>query len=383
MLAVCLVVLMLAVAVVLDRLWVDSAYSELTAASEAAALAAARSLVNDDLLRPGVPAQRRIAMARLAAQEAAARNVVAGRNVALTITGSDPDVRIGVRAVSSSTGESRFLETDRAPNAVHVDARLERSKGNPVGMLMRGLTGEPVADVAMPAEALADNHVAGLQPTPGFAAPAFPLGILAYDPTGRRQDTWLTQILQRKGQDQFGYDEETGTVTKGPDGIPEILLRAADRNDRSGEPNMMLLDFGTGMRGQPVIQQILSGLTVDDLSRFPGGLLPVNPKLTLMSSSGISESQLNAFTKMVGECRACVLYLEVAKPGGQADSDHAQCFALAAGRVMQVIRTPGKAPQMVFQPGILVTRTALLAGNAGAPASVPPHNYLFKISLTQ
>jgi hypothetical protein len=72
--AVALLVIGAAIALALDRAWIDGAQVELTTATDAAALAAARELAGDDLLRPGIDASGRVAAARLAAMRVAALN---------------------------------------------------------------------------------------------------------------------------------------------------------------------------------------------------------------------------------------------------------------------------------------------------------------------
>ena len=72
--AVALVAILGASALVLNRLWLDMAHTELRTAAESAALAAGRELANDDLLRkdfnPDAHAMKaRLAAARIAAEK--------------------------------------------------------------------------------------------------------------------------------------------------------------------------------------------------------------------------------------------------------------------------------------------------------------------------
>ncbi len=92
--AIALLVVMAGLALVLDRLWLDTADLELTTAAEAAALAAASELANDDLLKLNAVPELRFERARAAAAWIASQNLVAGSPVVLN---TDPEgyIRLG------------------------------------------------------------------------------------------------------------------------------------------------------------------------------------------------------------------------------------------------------------------------------------------------
>ena len=64
MAVIALFVMMLCVALVLDRLWMEAVTLELTTGAEAAALAAGRAMDDDDLLREGTEPAERVSRAR-------------------------------------------------------------------------------------------------------------------------------------------------------------------------------------------------------------------------------------------------------------------------------------------------------------------------------
>ena len=82
----------------------------------------------------------------------------------------------------------------------------------------------------------------------------------------------------------------------------------------------------------------------------------------------------------MGQCRACALYTNHVA-SGQSGWGRLDCTGLVAGRILHVGQGTGQSRQFVFQPGVLVTRTALLAQEAGT-ASVS-NKYLYKLTLTQ
>lgn len=419
--AISLLLIMGGIALVLDRIWIDAAQVELLAAAEAAALAGARQLADDDLLRTAPSTQRRLDAVRTVAANIAAQNLVAGQPLQLQ---AESDVKIGRIAVSAATGQAMFLETSRHPNTVVVFARQLRSRGNPVALLMRQVTQQPAADLAVSAEAGLDDRIVGVRPAEGFAVPALPLAILATDPAGKRKDTWQEQIVKRSGRDEFGYDASRGQVTAGPDGIPEITLRSEDRSDRSSPPNLKLVDLGTDLRDAGLVEQILQGWSATDLERFGGEVLlsqqvpsgesapptanagdgaaqtlPPFPKggpeggpqqaLSLGATSWLGQPTLGALRSVQGECRICLLYVDEPAAAGRPVGTRVQCVALVAGRIMDVVCESRAAPQLVFQPGIIVTRAAVVAAGAGPAVGADPSNllsaphYIYKLGLTQ
>lgn len=408
--AISLLLIMGGIALVLDRIWIDAAQVELLAAAEAAALAGARQLADDDLLRTAPSTQRRLDAVRAVAANIAAQNLVAGQPLQLQ---AESDVKIGRIALSAATGQAMFLETSRHPNTVVVFARQLRSRGNPVALLMRQVTQQPAADLAVSAEAGLDDRIVGVRPAEGFAVPALPLAILATDPAGKRKDTWQEQIVKRSGRDEFGYDASRGQVTAGPDGIPEITLRSEDRSDRSSPPNLKLVDLGTDLRDAGLVEQILQGWSATDLERFGGevllaqqvpssesappttnagdgaGAAPPQQALSLGATSWLGQPTLGALRSIQGECRICLLYVDEPAAAGRPAGTRVQCVALVAGRIMDVVCESRAAPQLVFQPGIIVTRAAVVAAGAGPAVGADPSNhlsaphYIYKLGLTQ
>ena len=114
MVAVAMIVVMSGMALILDRLWLDAADLELTAAAESAALAAGRELANDDLLRLAPNHAERLQAARDAAAWVASENRVAGHPVELN---AEPqgDVRLGRLILDEHEKQVRFDESDARP----------------------------------------------------------------------------------------------------------------------------------------------------------------------------------------------------------------------------------------------------------------------------
>ncbi|MEX0716295.1 MAG: hypothetical protein WD066_06910 [Planctomycetaceae bacterium] len=380
--AISLVVVMGTVALALDRLWLDSADVELRTASEAAALAAAAAILDDSLLETEVRWPERLEAARRRAADVAAENLVAGTPLALD-TAIEGDVVFGRLVFDEAELRTRFVQADHAPTTVVVTGRRMRSRNNPVGLFLSGASGVGEADVVASAEATWDDHVLGVRALENVPVPALPLAILARDPAGARDDTWEKRIAQRGGGDRFSFDPATGQVVEQPDGIPEIILRTKTSDGDADEANVVLIDVGSGLRSDRLAEQIARGLAAEHLAGFGGELLPIKRPIRMASSSAFPESALDALGMEIGRRRIGLLY-ENHESSGSMGYGRVDCVGLVAGRIMALERAGAYACEIVFQPGVMSTRTAVLATEHGdAREDVPANQYVYKVRLTQ
>ena len=371
-----------ALALVLDRLWIDAAALELRAAAEAAALAGAARLAGDERLRGDVDVPAWHQSVRDRAADVAAQNRVAGSPVQIS---RDPgvDILIG-QMVRDAGGNLVFLETSDA-NAVAVLAQRTRSRSNPLALLLQGVSGQESANVAEMAEASIDNRVVGVRPIDGAAVPMFPLAILETDPLGIRTDTWAVQIEQRAGADVWTFDEDTIAVRPGPDGIPEIVLRSA----RSGadaqeqlQANVRCVDIGNRLGERAVTLQTLNGITNLDLAPWGGALRFDQGQVALDSTSAIGGGPQTALRQLIGQPRIWLLYAST----GEASADAVvTATRLVAGRVMAVASGSEGEAEIVLQPCVLTTRTAELVDSNATPDEAErfANPYIYKLHLTQ
>ena len=421
---IALVVVLGAVGLVIDRLWLDNAQVELTNAAEAAALAGARSLATDALLYETIDEDLFVNDARSAALRIARENRIAGAAVMLD-PAEDGDVRVG-RLVRNDSGRTVFLETSHEPTSVVVNAAHNRERNNPVGRLFDGWSATRGADVAARAEATVDNRVVGFRPLDGQPVPALPLAILR-SCGDERTPTWQRDIEQRLGGDRFGIDPETGAVIERPDGIPEIVLCDAgappsgdasnagrDSASVSSEGNSETATQQSESEGQPspdsetsegtasaqrirnayafvlnpaasnadIARQFRSGWTAED---FPSGtdVLRIDRgPLTMTALDSFGGAVANALLDVAGEQRIVFLFDSVTTGRG---ADQVHCVAAVAGRVMSCNPSSREGCEIVFQPTVLTTRTAVLAHETvtQGPSDRFANRYTYKLQLTQ
>ncbi|REJ73349.1 MAG: hypothetical protein DWQ29_19035 [Planctomycetota bacterium] len=381
--AVALLVVGLAVALVLDRLWIDAAQLELRTAAEAAALAGASRLVDDGILTETFDASGRAQIARDTAAAVAGRNFAAGNPVTLDAS-LGGDVLVG-RIALDDTGREVFLETESSPTTVLVFAGRTRGRSNPVALFFKGLTGQFTADVVSPAEATIDGRVVGVASLPGGAVPAVPLAILNNDPLGERTDTWRRQIEERSGGDRYSFDAAAGVVREQPDGIPEIVLHSAPRNataDEETEANCHVIDVGTGLVASRIAEQCRSGFLEGHLGGFGGQLRFDDGAVPFRCDSQANSSAAHALRAIIGQPRICLLYDSI-EPSSSWKQTRVWATRLAAGRILDVSTDEDGGFQIVFQPTCVTTRAAILREDLSEGPIVSPDIYVYKLHLTQ
>ena len=361
-----LLVIIGGVAVALDRLWLDSAKTELEAAVEAAALRGGRFLASDDLLRLDADIDARLELARQEAGKIASENRIAGEPVQLNLA-PEGDIRFGRLVHRDRTDKDIFIETTDRPTSVVVRGLHSRSRNNPVATFLNSVSGNEGADVSALSEVSIDNRVVGLQPLAGVPIPALPLAILRESKDGSRE-SWKSQIDDRQGADQYGFDELTGKVTSGPDGIPEIRLRSAVRRGDPQKANVHLFDVNGSATFKELLSHVQNGWGESDMPRhLPELKFDLGPH-EFETVSGISGPLPDALRTLIGECRILFLYDDFV-PTGRSGAGRIQVTQVVAGRVL-AIEVPGDGScELIIQPGVMTTRTALLAAKAGGSES--------------
>ncbi len=405
-LALALLAVLGGAALVVDRLALDTAKAELRTAAEAAALAAARELANDDRLRPDFDPVALQMKARFAAARIAVENFIATEPLTLS-TESNGDVRCGRLLIDPETGETIFVEAEGKdePTTVVVQARRTSDRDSAIPLPFRTLYAPTDADVVAVAEASINFGVIGLRPVDDLSIPTLPLAILAKSvgeqesssekspaPHGssstfrsikpRRPSvaSWSRDIEQRRGLDRFGYDAATGEVTNASDGIPEITLRTAVRSGDS-VANAFVLAL-TGDVTQDVLRrQICDGWSTDDLQPLGGELLFDRGPLTLAGLRGVNCNALvSPLRNVLGQCRVVFLYdREVGDTRASVASLHIN--RMVAGRVMSVRELSDCECEIVFQPAVMATRSAVTSSEEAEPG-YEKNKYVANLRLT-
>jgi hypothetical protein len=351
--AMALLVVGSSMALVFDRLWQDAAFLELRSSGEAAALAAANRLAGDDTLATDANWETINQAARTAAADIAAKNSVGGQPVKLW-DDEEGDVEIG-REVENSSGEKVFVKTSDRPDCVAVTVEQGRGASNPVGLLVRDLSGAGRL-LRTTVVAKADHHVAGLRPYEGVNAPMLPIAISAIAPTG-----WDASLAA--GLDTTSVTRGTATIAPGSDGVPELTALSAPESADEKEQLLATLhvfDIGNGLGGDALAAQCRDGWSVDDLRKHNGELWVDGPLLNLKSTPKIPGEVVTQLQGLIGQARMCLVY-DAITPGTSSDEWNLSCRRLVAVRILGVRQGLDGMVVLQLQPAVVVTRTAIVA----------------------
>jgi hypothetical protein len=150
---------------------------------------------------------------------------------------------------------------------------------------------------------------------------------------------------------------------------------------------MCLIDFSGSYDSSRVTAMISKGWTKQDLSALPSGLNLASMPISVAATSAIGGPEGNALQELIGQCRICLLYDPVAGSTTSAGTGNVAITGLIAGRIMSFVQTPGQAPTIVFQPGVIVTRAAetvaeILTPTEAAQSTMIGNPYIFKMTLS-
>jgi hypothetical protein len=374
-----LLITMAGLALILDRIWLETAQFELTTAAEATALAAARELAGDDRLLPDPSLAQRLAAARRAATATASLNLVAGQPPSFDATGDD--LLIGSYSRPRGSEPIVFLTDVADPTTVRITLHRSRRRNNPVALFIGQLTGIPFGDVVRQADASIDNRIEGIRPVAGGGmTPALPIALWKVDPTGNRLDTWDVQIEQRRGSDNFHYDAATRRPVFGGDGIPELALRSLAPGARPELCNLQVVDLGSGFDDDVLDRQFRMGWTEHDLEPFGGVVNPAGG-LSLAATPQLTDRDRDALDTILGEPRICFLY-STSLPTDRSHVVQTMCVGLVAVRVMSVQDQGDGSCVVIVQPAVIATRSAVTSAAVGGSSAAPPNRYIYNLKLT-
>lgn len=377
-----LVAVIAATGLTVDRLWLDAAQVELTSAAESAALRGGRLLAGDERLQKDPNWSNQLRLARAAAADIAYSNLIAGAPVELDQS-EDADIRFGRLVRRQSEGKTVFVETETAPTSVVVHAEHSRSRQNPVARFFDGWASTSGGDVVARAEASVDNRIAALQPLNGVPIPVLPMAILRHDTESCALRGWDDQIEQRNGSDEFRFDEQSGKVIEEPDGIPEMLLRSTEIDGDPLEANVHLFAIAPHASLSTIVEHVQRGWLDRDL---PDDLNPLRldrGSIDFEALSGFNGSIPSELARLVGEPRIVFLF-DSYESIGSSEGGRVRCVGAVAARIMSIaIRGDGLC-QMIVQPTVLTTRTAVLGSETVTDGDWDrlANRYIYKLQLT-
>ncbi len=250
------VVVMLTVLVGFAALTVDvgtlyRARSELQAAADAGALAAASTFTTDEMLQVRLGGDSGYAAVVSTLQGRAAD--LAGRNDTLndSTTLVTSDVVVGWIDVTSGTSPIDPTAQSSIHNAVRVTARRSPGANGPVEFFFAPIFGLWSSEVSAVGVAAFDDRFEGYALDENGAG-ALPMSV----------DETLFAAALESGDDIFAWDEASQTASSGSDGLPEVNIYPHD----VAPGNFGLLNIGTPNQGTPALRdQIENGVDPADM----------------------------------------------------------------------------------------------------------------------
>ncbi len=202
-----------------------------------------------------------------------------------------------------------FTQTATDPNAIRIRTRRSNKVNGETPMFFARIFG--INSVPLKTKAVA----AVAMNLTGFEAPSNGenLGIL---PIALKVPSW-EDLRAGFGEDNWTWNEDTGQVTPGPDGIPELTFYPGDV-DSPG--NFGTVDIGGADNSTAdLTQQILEGIAPEDLEYHGGSLeLGADGTLSLTGDPGLSARIGDALGQILGEPRVVPVYTNVAAAGNTA-----------------------------------------------------------------
>jgi hypothetical protein len=382
--------------VFLDTQRQATAKTDFQTASDAAALAAARTLVYDFLLSNNPPFQNQLARSAADAARLAACNNVFGKTVLLDTAGP-PDADI-VFGRLETPGDDNFQVVDPLNpqpsnplllNAVRITARkVSIPGGAAIELTYRG------QQVAATTTVLMDRDVFAFQSNNGQPIPFVPLALLS----GSDPDSWESQVepsTYDSARDTFKFNPNYQTppgsapFSPGQDGLQEMTVTLNRKGNGNGKGDSNVVPLNVSITSwsdlvnqiNPIANGGIGGVSSYQAASQPGGRISFNNNnqwtanvLTAAPSANDIENLQTALSNLAasGEARVWPLY------SGDPDST-ALVVRFVAARVVQVTSN-GKDTTFLLQPAQLSGPFVVTDANRHVPQSVG-NRYICKIHI--
>ncbi len=363
MIAMLLVVFLgiLSFAVDLGRVAVCRA--QLQNAADSAALAGASALGTSNLILPAQQGSQVLdsASARTLAQTFAQDNGYDLNNSSAVVLDKQADVDVGISSYPI-TPTSPFVSTGSVPfNSVRVRTWIDSGHGGKLNLLFAPAMNQSTATLQASAIATVELHlIASVKPLPGLRSSILPITMSLSD--------YQKMVAGQTGQDLLRFDQASGLVLSGPDGLPEQQLYPGSNGTSSNDG---LLQFGTSSQSNSVLNdEITNEPSSSELIQQwgPSGSPPWNAQgtFTIGADPGWRAANFDALAQSVGLVRA-ILINDGTSPGNGANGTYT-IVMLAPVRVMASVRGGKGSGQALVQAAVIGNDPTLIP----SPGLSPP-----------
>jgi Flp pilus assembly protein TadG len=281
------------------------AKSQAQRSADAAVLAGAWELI-DENVAGGTSAATLEANVRTLASQYAGLNEVCGDAPALAST----DIEVGYIANPFDRNSLMVFNQPANNNAVRVRVRRTSAQNGEVSLFFARAMGTNSHSVEAEATAVFMGNFSG------FRAPGGGDGNLDILPFALDEVTW-NSMLSGCGSDDWNWNEEAGTITAGTDGVREMNLFPQG----TGSPgNRGTVDIGSSNNStNDIARQIVYGVSPADLAYHGGSLVfDGSGQLPLNGDTGISAGVKDELASIIGQPRIIPIFSQVTGPGNNA-----------------------------------------------------------------
>ncbi|TXT39403.1 MAG: Flp pilus assembly protein TadG [Planctomycetota bacterium] len=232
--------------------------------------------------------------------------------------------------------------------------------------------------------ALTAKATAVLSPGNGFYIPAGSSATCPLLPIAIDETTWNNLINNGVGSDNYAFSgsgsigchsSSGGVVTSGSDGIKEITLYP-DSNTTLPSGNRGTVDIGSSNNSTADLsRQIRNGPNQADLAYFGGKLqIPASGLLALNGDTGLSAGIKDDLAAIIGQPRAIPVFRSVSGPGNNATY---QICKFVGIRILYVKLTGSpSSKKVIVQPAPVFDGTI-----TGASAAMQPDSIMASLKL--
>jgi hypothetical protein len=403
-LIVSLPVLLLAIVVALNAAYLVETRTTLQNSADAAALAAALTLVDDRALEggPGVMADL-MGDATAEAQAYARMNPVLDEPVIIKPNpDNDPNGDIVFGALDRPH-DKNFVVFDptglvaeglRFVNTVRVTARRTQEHGDPAVIIGGPFLSNRPYNVASVATATIDRDVIGFRPHGNVPVPMVPIALLS-DRSQHDRQAWEFQVERHGGEDHWRFDrvKHVAVPDARGDGLFEMQVRLSGKSERGGRgrqrdrqgPNGCVLHLGVA-DAEGLAEQITSGLRPPQLQQWGGQLVLFVDNEPLVVPGGPADGgdagllmQALEQLRRDGTPRVWPLF-----SGFDPESGMPVLTGFVAARVVQVGSSQaGNDLSFTVQPCALSTVTAVTDPAWRGVGGATPNRYVSKVRLIE
>lgn len=352
---VCMVVLVGFAALTVDVGHMYNTRADLQRTADAAALAGAIRLIDNERLKGGAYLTQVIDASRTDVGACAGLNPVNTQSPEVDAA----DVTIGYLSDPTSSTELPDTSTPGRFNAVQVLVRKDSTANGSLDLFFAQIFGRTTKDLSATATAAFMDGVRGFRvdDETGNA------GII---PLALKDTSWYNLLNGSVTTgDNYSYDPDTGLVSPGSDGINELNLYPGSGGTQLPPGNFGTVDIGSPSNSTAdLVRQIRYGVNAADLAYFGGALeLGEDGTLILNGDTGLSAGIKDDLEFIKGKARTIPIFASVSGPGNNANF---VVVGFVGIRIMNVKLTGAmNSKNVIIQPAIVVDDSAIVGPAAG------------------